>query len=63
MPRRLVLTLCLALALAAPAQTVLESAPAEQVVAQLVVRIFEQNHYNRRPIDEALSRQWLRNYL
>ena len=46
-----------------PAQAVLEPTPAEQVVAQLVARIFEQTHYNHRPIDEALSRQWLRDYL
>jgi len=46
-----------------PAQAVLEPTPAEQVVAQLVARIFEQTHYNHRPIDEALSRQWLHDYL
>jgi carboxyl-terminal processing protease len=60
---RLLLALSLLLAPAAPAQALLEPAPAAQVVAQLVARIFEQTHYNHRPIDEALSRQWLRDYL
>ena len=46
-----------------PARAVLEPTPAAQVVAQLVARIFEQTHYNHRPIDEALSRQWLQDYL
>jgi carboxyl-terminal processing protease len=60
---RMLLSLCLAAALAAPVRAVLEPTPSEQVVAQLVARIFEQTHYNHRPIDEALSRQWLREYL
>jgi carboxyl-terminal processing protease len=60
---RALLALSLLLALAAPARALLEPAPAAQVVAQLVARIFEQTHYNHRPIDEALSRQWLRDYL
>lgn len=33
------------------------------VVAQLVARIFEQTHYNRRPVDDAVSRQFLQNYI
>ncbi len=57
------LTLVLIAAWSLPAWAVLESTPAEQVVAQLVARIFEQTHYNHRPIDESLSRQWLHEYL
>jgi carboxyl-terminal processing protease len=60
---RTILILGLALLPAAPARAALEPTPAEQVVAQLVARIFEQTHYNHRPIDEALSRQWLQDYL
>ncbi|MBI5239643.1 MAG: tail-specific protease, partial [Elusimicrobia bacterium] len=63
MPSRALLPLLLLLAWAAPARAALEPAPAAQVVAQLVARIFEQTHYNHRPIDEALSRQWLHDYL
>jgi carboxyl-terminal processing protease len=63
MPIRKTVILCLALLPAMPARAVLEPTPAEQVVAQLVARIFEQTHYNHRPIDEALSRQWLQDYL
>jgi carboxyl-terminal processing protease len=63
MPFRQLLILCLTLIWVAPARATLEPTPAAQVVAQLVARIFEQTHYNHRPIDEALSRQWLRDYL
>jgi len=57
------LLLVLAAARILPARAALEPPPAAQVVAQLVARIFEQTHYNHRPIDAALSRQWLREYL
>jgi len=57
------LVLALAAAPALPARAALEPPPAAAVVAQLVARIFEQTHYGHRPIDDALSRQWLRAYL
>ena len=60
---RACLALSLFLAPALSAGAALEPTPAAQVVAQLVARIFEQTHYNHRPIDEAISRQWLRHYL
>ncbi|MDD5628929.1 MAG: S41 family peptidase, partial [Elusimicrobia bacterium] len=60
---RAALILGFALLPARPARAALEPAPAAQVVGQLVARIFEQTHHNHRPIDEALSRQWLRDYL
>jgi hypothetical protein len=61
--RTLILALVLAAVSALPVFATLEPSPASQVVAQLVARLFEQTHYNHRPIDEALSRQWLREYL
>lgn len=57
------LVLSLSAAWALPVRAGLEAPAAAQVVAQLVARIFEQTHYNHRPIDHALSRQMLRNYL
>ncbi|MFA6002744.1 MAG: carboxy terminal-processing peptidase [Elusimicrobiota bacterium] len=48
---------------AASAQAAMEPPPAAQVTAQLVARIFEQTHYNHRPLDDSLSRQMLRGYL
>ncbi|MDD5656473.1 MAG: carboxy terminal-processing peptidase, partial [Elusimicrobia bacterium] len=50
-------------AVAWPVWAALEPSSAMQVVSQLVARIFEQTHYSHRPIDAALSRQWLRLYL
>lgn len=61
-PFRRLLAASLALALAAPAQA-LERYAGGPVVAELVSGILERTHYNRRPIDDAASQLFLKNYL
>ena len=51
------------LACAGTARAALQPPQAASIVTQLVARIFETTHYNRRPIDKALSRRMLRQYL
>ena len=53
---------CLALLLAIPASAV-DKYGGGPIVAELVGRLLEQTHYARRPIDDAVSREFLRNYL
>ena len=59
--RRLVAA-SLALVLALPASA-LDKYGGGPIVAELVGRLLEQTHYARRPIDDAVSREFLRNYL
>ena len=53
------LTLLVIAALAAP----MEPGTAASVTARLVGRIFEQTHYNHRPIDDTTSKQLLKHYV
>jgi carboxyl-terminal processing protease len=59
------LRLLLAVLLAAPAlpASALEKYAGGPVVAELVTRLLEQTHYARRPIDDAVSREHLRNFI
>ncbi|MBI4375480.1 MAG: carboxy terminal-processing peptidase [Elusimicrobia bacterium] len=41
----------------------LDPGPGSPIVAQMVARILEQNHYNHRPLDEKTSHEMLKNYL
>ncbi|MBI3287882.1 MAG: carboxy terminal-processing peptidase, partial [Elusimicrobia bacterium] len=52
----------LALVLAVPASA-FEKYQGGPIVGELVGRLLEQTHYARRPIDDAVSREFLRNYL
>ncbi|HXT00154.1 MAG TPA: carboxy terminal-processing peptidase [Elusimicrobiota bacterium] len=60
-----------AFAAAAPASTATSASPSEEVekypggpiVAELVSRLLEQTHYAKKPIDAAVSKQFLENYL
>jgi carboxyl-terminal processing protease len=52
----------LALVLAIPASA-FDKYGGGPIVAELVGRLLEQTHYARRPIDDAVSREFLRNYL
>ena len=47
----------------APAAAAVEKYPGGPIVAELVSRLLEQTHYARKPIDDAVSRQFLKNYL
>lgn len=59
------LRLLLAVLLAAPAlpAAALEKYAGGPVVAELVTRLLEQTHYARRPIDDAVSREHLKNFI
>ncbi|MFI5362916.1 MAG: hypothetical protein ACHQ49_13175, partial [Elusimicrobiota bacterium] len=64
--RALNCTLALALALlfaAGPAAAEVEKYPGGPIVAELVSRLLEQTHYAKKPIDAAVSKQFLDNYL
>ena len=41
----------------------LDPGPAAPLIAQMVSRILEQNHYNHHPLDDKTSRELLKNYL
>jgi carboxyl-terminal processing protease len=65
---RRVLNSALALALAfvcaaGPAAAEVERYPGGPIVAELVSRLLEQTHYAKKPIDAAVSKQFLDNYL
>ena len=67
-PLRRVLNSALALALAlvcaaGPAAAEVEKYPGGPIVAELVSRLLEQTHYAKKPIDAAVSKQFLDNYL
>ena len=56
--------LVLALSLAAgPAAAEVERYPGGPIVAELVSRLLEQTHYAKKPIDAAVSKQFLENYI
>ena len=58
------LALALALVFAAgPAVAEVEKYPGGPIVAELVSRLLEQTHYAKKPIDAAVSKQFLDNYL
>ena len=58
------LALSLALLFAAgPAAAEVEKYPGGPIVAELVSRLLEQTHYAKKPIDAAVSKQFLDNYL
>lgn len=59
--RRLLAT-ALALILAVPASA-FDKYGGGPIVAELVGRLLEQTHYARRPIDDTVSREFLRNYI
>ncbi|MDD5302584.1 MAG: carboxy terminal-processing peptidase, partial [Elusimicrobia bacterium] len=59
---RRLLAVSLALVLAIPASA-FDKYGGGPIVAELVGRLLEQTHYARRPIDDAVSREFLRNYL
>ncbi len=61
-PLRRLTALALSLALATPAGAV-ERYAGGPVVAELVSGILERTHYNRKPIDDAASKIFLKNYL
>ncbi|HAZ07089.1 MAG TPA: tail-specific protease [Elusimicrobia bacterium] len=46
-----------------PAAAAVERYPGGPIVAELVSRLLEQTHYARKPIDDEVSKQFLRNYL
>lgn len=48
---------------AASAAAPVEKYPGGPIVAELVSRLLEQTHYARRPIDDEVSKQFLRNYI
>ena len=62
-PRLPRLLLAALLALQAFPAGALEKYAGGPVVAELVTRLLEQTHYARRPIDDAVSRQHLRNFI
>jgi carboxyl-terminal processing protease len=47
----------------APAASEVEKYPGGPIVAELVSRLLEQTHYAKKPIDAAVSKQFLENYL
>ncbi|MBI2386265.1 MAG: carboxy terminal-processing peptidase [Elusimicrobia bacterium] len=59
---RRLLAVSLALILAVPASA-FDKYGGGPIVAELVGRLLEQTHYARRPIDDAVSKEFLRNYL
>ncbi len=59
---RRALAASLALILAIPASA-LDKYGGGPIVAELTGRLLEQTHYAKRPIDDAVSREFLRNYL
>ncbi len=59
---RRLLAVSLALVLAVPASA-FDKYGGGPIVAELVGRLLEQTHYARRPIDDAVSKEFLRNYL
>ena len=59
---RRLLAATLALILAVPASA-FDKYGGGPIVAELVGRLLEQTHYARRPIDDAVSKEFLRNYL
>lgn len=61
--RRRLCALLAAALVCAPASAAVERYPGGPIVAELVSRLLEQTHYARRPIDDAVSRQFLKNYL
>lgn len=60
--RSLALALTLAL-VAGPAAAEVEKYAGGPIVAELVSRLLEQTHYARKPIDAAVSKQFLDNYI
>src|ERR1035437_1209494 len=48
---------------AGPAAAEVEKYPGGPIVAELVSRLLEQTHYAKKPIDAAVSKQFLDNYL
>jgi carboxyl-terminal processing protease len=55
---------CAALLLAVPpVARALEPGPAAPLIAQMVTRILEQNHYNHHSLDDKASRELLKNYV
>ena len=59
---RRLLSAALALLLAAPASA-FEKYPGGPIVAELVARLLEQTHYAKRPVDDAVSKEFLDAYL
>ena len=59
---RRLLAASLALILAVPASA-FDKYGGGPIVAELVGRLLEQTHYARRPIDDAVSKEFLRNYI
>ncbi|UPT74193.1 MAG: carboxy terminal-processing peptidase [Elusimicrobiota bacterium] len=59
---RRLLSVALTLALAVPASA-FDKYGGGPIVAELVGRLLEQTHYARRPIDDAVSTEFLQNYL
>ena len=61
--RRCLSALLAALLACAPAAAAVERYPGGPIVAELVSRLLEQTHYARKPIDDAVPKQFLQNYL
>ncbi len=59
---RRLLAVALALVLATPASA-FDKYGGGPIVAELVGRLLEQTHYARRPIDDVVSKEFLRNYI
>jgi carboxyl-terminal processing protease len=55
--------LALSVVAASPARAAVDKYPGGPIVAELVGRLLEQTHYARKPIDEKVSKEFLRNYL
>lgn len=60
---RRLLSAALASALAASPAAAVEKYQGGPIVGELVTRLLEQTHYNRRPVDDSISKQFLQNYL
>jgi carboxyl-terminal processing protease len=61
---RAVAAVCAALSLAAsPAQAALDPGPAAPLIAQMVSRILETNHYSHHALDAKTSKELLNNYV
>ena len=58
-----VLALVLAAGRTAASDAEIEKYPGGPIVAELVSRLLEQTHYAKKPIDAAVSKQFLENYL
>jgi carboxyl-terminal processing protease len=61
--RRTVACLLVLALVAGPAAAEVEKYPGGPIVAELVSRLLEQTHYAKKPIDGAVSKQFLDNYI